>query len=420
MLSILSKNKDSRNLILFITGKGFSVFGSSIYAFAISLYVLKMTGSALNFATSILLGIVPMIIFAPFAGILTDRFSKKGLIVFTDTLNGLLFLTLYTVSANSPLSLEIIYFTTVLLSLFSTLFMVSMEAAKPALVSAEKLLKINTLSKIIDSLSAILGPILGGIAFAIFDMRFFLLINAVSFLFSACTEMFFKFNTCLNFEKNKPKTSLWIELKEGIYYLNASREIKKFTSVFIFINFFLGFALQVPLPYIVNNVLMLSPRWYGMINGAFPVGLIAGALIVEKIMSRFNYDKILLNMVWIMAACSITVGVPLLISWPKEWIGILYLLIMFILGITIALIDIPIAYILQDILPEYIRGRILSLVASVVKIFLPLGLFLSGILIQSISVYYLPILGGVLALLYSCIFHYFANNKKAACPASEK
>lgn len=420
MFSMPLKNTDSRNIILFITGKGVSVFGSSIYTFAISLYVLKITGSALNFATTILLGIVPMIFFAPFAGIMTDRFSKKKLIVITDTLNGLLFLTLFIISINKPLSLVTIYATTVLLSLFSTLFMVSLEAAKPTLVSAEKLLKINAISKMIDSLSAILGPILGGIAFAIFDIRFFILINAVSFIFSACTEMFFKFNSNLELEKTKIKASLWIELKEGIHYLNASREIKKLTSVFIFINFFLGFALQVPLPYIINTILMLSPKWYGVINSAFPVGLIMGSLIVEKIMSKLDYNKILMSMVLIMAVCSILIGIPLFVSWPYEWIGLLYCLTMFTFGITIALIDIPITYILQDIVPEYIRGRILSLVSSLVKIFLPLGLILSGILVQSISAYYLPILGGVLALLYSFGYHYFITRKSVTLPATEK
>ncbi len=420
MFSMPLKNTDFRNLILFITGKGVSVFGSSIYTFAISLYVLKMTGSALNFATTVLLGILPMILFAPFAGILTDRFSKKKLIVITDTLNGLLFLTLFIISAKNPLTLMIIYTTTVLLSLFSTLFMVSMEAAKPSLVSAEKLLKINAISKMIDSLSAILGPILGGIAFALFDIRFFILINAVSFIFSAFTEMFFKFNSTHAINLDIKKNSLWDELREGIQYLKASEELKKLTSVFIFINFFLGFAIQVPLPYIVNTLLKLSPEWYGIINSAFPVGLIMGSIIVEKIMSKFNYNGILMSMVLIMSICSILIGAPLFISWAPSEIGFLYCLIMFVFGIAIALIDIPISYILQDTVPEYIRGRILSLISSLVKIFLPLGLILSGILVQSISAYYLPILGGALALLYSYGYHYFITRKNITVHATEE
>ncbi|GAU75822.1 MFS transporter [Fusibacter sp. 3D3] len=412
MLSNSSKNVDSRNLILFITGKGVSVFGSSIYTFAISLYVLKITGSAFNFATTLLLGILPMILFAPFAGIMTDRFSKKALIVCSDSLNGLLFLSLFILSINKSLSVTAIYFTTVLLAIFSTLFMVSMEAAKPALVSPEKRLRINAISKIIDSLSAILGPILGGIAFALFDIRFFILINALSFLFSAGSELFLKFKPSMPLEAKAKKVSPWVELKEGIQYLNASGEIKKLTSVFIFINFFLGFSIQVPLPYIINTVLMLSPKWFGLINSAFPVGLITGSLLVEKIMAKFDYNKILMSMVLIMAICSILIGIPLLLSWPSTGIGVLYGLIMFTFGITIALIDIPIMYILQDIVPEYILGRILSLVSSLVKLFLPLGLILSGLLLQSLSAYALPILGGILALLYSFGYHYFVTIRK--------
>lgn len=409
MLSTYFKNKESKNLILFILGKGISVFGSSIYTFAISLYVLKVTGSALNFATTLLLGILPMIIFSPFAGLIVDRFPKKMIIVGTDFLNGMLFFILYLSSMNQPLSIGAIYITTVLLSIFSTLFALSMESSKPLLVSADKLLKINAVSKMIDSLSAILGPILGGMAFAIFDIRLFIAINALSFVFSAITECFFTFQK----RQTKPEvhSSVSQALNEGIQYFRASSELKKLTSVFIFINFFLGFSIQVPMPFIINSVLTLSPKWYGVINSAFPIGMVLGSLVVEKIMAKVDYNKLLMAMVVLMALCALFVGIPLVLPLSRVFIGFIYIGIMFLLGIAIALIDIPIMFILQSSVPEYIRGRIMSLITSLVKIVLPISLIISGALLQTLPSYYLPILGGVFALVYSFIYYVISNKK---------
>ncbi|MBN2222419.1 MAG: MFS transporter, partial [Vallitaleaceae bacterium] len=68
--------KEKRNIYLFTSGKAVSIFGSSIYSFAISLHVLKITGSALNFATTLMLSVIPMILISPIAGVVADRVPK--------------------------------------------------------------------------------------------------------------------------------------------------------------------------------------------------------------------------------------------------------------------------------------------------------------------------------------------------------
>ena len=68
-----------KNMILYFTGSFLSNVGSGIYSFAIGLYILKITGSALNFALSMALGIVPRIILSPVAGTIADKFDRKKL-----------------------------------------------------------------------------------------------------------------------------------------------------------------------------------------------------------------------------------------------------------------------------------------------------------------------------------------------------
>ncbi|EOP69226.1 MFS transporter [Bacillus cereus] len=81
-------NQELKNICLYVIGKTISIFGSSIYSFALGLYVLQITGSALNFAITLILGTIPMIVMNPFAGVIADKVDKKKLVVCMDLLSG--------------------------------------------------------------------------------------------------------------------------------------------------------------------------------------------------------------------------------------------------------------------------------------------------------------------------------------------
>ncbi|KFN03883.1 putative membrane protein [Bacillus clarus] len=154
--------KEVKNIYLYSIGKTVSIFGTSICNFALGLYVLQMTGSALSFTVTLVLGIIPMIIINPFAGVIVDKVNKKKLVVFMDILSGILLIVVYIVSTKYELNLLIIYITTFFMTVFTTFFGIGLEAAKPNIVSENMLMSINSISKIIDSISSILGPMLGG------------------------------------------------------------------------------------------------------------------------------------------------------------------------------------------------------------------------------------------------------------------
>lgn len=157
------RNQELRNICLYSIAKTVSLFGSSIYSFTLGLYVLQITGSALNFAISLILGTIPMIVMNPFAGVIADKVDKKKLVICMDLLSGCLLITVYILSSYYGLNLFIIYTTTFFMTVFTTFFGIGLEAVKPNMVTKERLMSINSISKIIDSISLILGPMLGGL-----------------------------------------------------------------------------------------------------------------------------------------------------------------------------------------------------------------------------------------------------------------
>ncbi|MDI7742692.1 MFS transporter [Lysinibacillus fusiformis] len=394
-----------RNLLLYSSGKIISVFGTSIYNFAISFYVLKLTGSALSFTITLLLGILPMIIINPFAGVIADRFNKKKLVILMDFLSGTLLISVYLISSFSGFNLLLIYITAFCLTIFATFFGVGMEAAKPNIVSGNKLMNINSIGKIIDSVSSILGPMLGGMVFAFFDIRIFIIFNGICFIISGLSMTFINFNFNKELEesvKESVKINFIQDIKEGFHYLYERKNMMGLFLILISLNFFLSLAVTIPVPYIINTILELGSTTFGVIQGSLPVGLIAGALFVKKLLEKIPYSVLMKILTLFLSICMVAAGFPLIFegaSFSHLIYGAYYCLLMFCLGIVIAFIDIPIAYFMQKEIPEAYRGRVMSIGISIGKTMTPLAMVVSGFLLELIPPYILPIGGGILYLL---------------------
>ncbi|MEK4742768.1 MULTISPECIES: MFS transporter [unclassified Bacillus (in: firmicutes)] len=399
------RSQELRNICLYSIAKTVSISGSSIYSFALGLYVLQITGSALNFAITLILGTIPMIVMNPFAGVIADKVDKKKLVICMDLLSGCLLITVYILSSYYGLNLFIIYTTTFLMTVFTTFFGIGLEAAKPNIVSKERLMSINSISKIIDSVSLILGPMLGGIVFAVFDIKIFIIINGISFILSGISILFihfklFEFN--INEECPKRRINFIKDIKEGFSYLIEKESLKNTFRILISLNFFLGFAVTVPLPYIINTVLNLSSKQFGIIQGTFPVGMIIGAILVKKITNRFSYSYLLKKLSSMLAVFMIISGIPVLFKSfeVNDFVYVItYCVVMFFLGLIIALIDIPLIYFMQKEIPDEYRGRVLSIGLSIGKMMQPIALALSGLLLNYIPAYTLPIAGGIVFLI---------------------
>ncbi len=403
LIRVLSKKGydkgEIRNIALFSIGKLVSVFGTAIYTFAIGLYVLQLTESGLSFAMTLALGTIPMVVINPFAGVLADRINKKTLVVSMDIANGLLFIIVYLLSSSLGLKLAMVYICTFFMSIFTTIFGISLEIAKPNIVTQKNLMNINAISKIIDSVSSILGPMVGGIVFILIDIRLFTLINGVSFILSGISEIFIDFNyTADIITKEKRPIKITDDMKEGLKYIGATKWLTRLIGIFVSMNFFIGLSITVPLPFIINNVLLLPSRYYGVIQGGFPIGMIIGAFMVKKVRERITYYKLLSILSILISVLMIFIGMPIvLISIPvyDNIYLIYYSLITVIFGGAIALVDIQLFYELQTLIPEEFRGRVLSIVIAIAKAVLPIALIISGIALNSLPAATLPITGGI-------------------------
>ena len=398
---------ENRNIYLFASGKAVSILGSSIFSFAIGLYVLKLTGSALNYAMTLMLSVIPMVVISPIAGVIADRVSKKWLVSGMDFINSILFAALFILSIYRELTLPVIYIAIVLLNVFTTFFGIGIETAKPALVSSEKLIRINSLSKLIDSSATVLGPVIGGVVYAFVEIRALILFSSVAFMISAISEWFIDYEFNLErrldekYEKSEGNKSILSDIIEGWKFFSGNRSLLQLFFLFFMLNMLLGFSVNVPLPYIINEVLRFSSSRFGMINSMFPIGLIIGTLTVEYVMKRIEFRKLLILMNILISIMASVIGLPVILGLDSGMSLAFYCIVNIIIGIAIAYVDVPVMTILQNEVPRELLGRVLSLIMSLVKAMLPVALLCSGALTSRMPVQLIPAAGAVIPFIYS-------------------
>lgn len=416
MIFNFSDIKEIKNYVLYSLGILVSQFGTVLYTFIMSLYVLKTTDSAMYFSINLAISMIPIIFIMPFAGVFADKGNKKFNVILMDLLSGLLLIGLYLYTRNNPLSIGLIYATTLILASFASVFNVSLGAAKVSIVSDENLVLINSTSDIITSITRILGPLLGGLLFVVINIEIFILLNGVSFILSAVSESFIDFRY-QNHEIINEKTNVFEDIKDGYNYVFKRKDLKDLVAIFIIINIAFSLSVIVPLPYIINNVLALSTKSFGIVQAGFPVGIIIGAFIAPKLMKKLSYSVIFTYSLALFSIILLMFGV-ILIAEIGFFSDVFYMLYytgtILITGILVSCIDIPIITYMQTKSDKNYLGRVMAIVISSVKIATPLAYILSGYLLNLIRVEFVALIGSIITFLYFLIMKrkdtYFIEN----------
>jgi hypothetical protein len=288
-----------------------------------------------------------------------------------------------------------------------------MGASIPNIVDDKNLVKMNSLNHAVSSMAQIAGPFLGGLVFAFVDMKLFLLINATSFVLSGISEMFIVFNLNkkpaeegkIEDTKNIKGISRFVEdFKEGIKFVRSKKVLTMIFSFSIFLNFFVSLGISVPYPYIINNVLRMSPTKFGILEAMLPLGMLLGSVAMSIFPEREKKHKLLIGGIMILSIICVLLGMPVV---PKFMVFgemtyfIYYIICLLIGGISVICANIPAFVIMQRETPDNIRGRIFGLLQTLCIGISPIGLILSGLIIEKVPVYILPVFSGIVMIVIS-------------------
>ena len=382
------KNKNFRRLII---GQATSQFGSNMQQFALSLYVLAITGSATIFASIIAISIVPRLVLSPIAGVFGDWFDRKKSIVRLDLLNGVL-IGAYAVYyfLNGSLSLPSIYLLVVLLEITEIFFGCSMAAVVPSMLPKEKLLEANRIKAIVASFSNIASPVLASMMYSFFGIQILLIVNAISFVVSALSEMTIDIPKLNKKPVKLDMKSFVTDLKEGINIVKNTKMIRLIISIGVIINFSLSALFGVGVLYIVLEIMRASEVEYGLITTAMASSMLVGPLLLGKFISKMKVGKLfitsfgLINVfIFLMGILSTEAFLSMFDSnvIPLSILGVL----VFLSGMLSTLVNVSIGTLFDTLVPIEFMGRTASITNLCLLIATPIGQILFGFGIDFLS-----------------------------------
>ncbi len=363
------------NKFLIVPSLAISAIGSSIFSFGAGLYLLSLTGKGGTFATNLILWALPSILLGPFLGVIIDRVSKKKIIILSDILNGTLMLSLYLLW-NIDLDKELlIYIATFLTNSLAFVVMVAFSSSKPEFFHKSWLLKANSITNTIDSISNITGPLLGGVIYLLLGFEFFILINGISFFISAIFECFLRYNLL---EKKKHNG---VNFLNGIKSIIGSKELSLALGVGVLLNLAQGTLLLIPIPYTLKIIFGYSDRVYGIIQGLLPLGLVVNSLVVTR--SNKGIDIYKVHQVFFgFSFVGVIFLLPLYFNLSPLINIMVYSVGMFLFGYLLLYINVAVMTTLQKESRSDLIGQVIGNFVGIVRLILPISLYLGGYLVD--------------------------------------
>ena len=398
----LLKQKDFTLLML---GKLASLLGSNMQQFALSLYVLALTGSATIFASMLSISIIPRLLLSPVAGVFGDWFNRKITIVSLDFLNSII-LALFAVVffINGNLSLLMIYFLVIILEITEIFFDSSMAAVMPSIVKKDDYLEANTLRSLVTSIGLLLAPVLAAIIYGIHGLLLVLIINSVSFLLSAFSELFIKIPKNNNKPENVNLKAFKKDLLEGIRIIRSEKFISTIIGLATIINFSIVPLFSVGLIFIIKEVMLASDFQFGLFQMFLSSSLIVAPLLCSGFIKKIEIGKLsyisflgvsilILLMAIIPSTLLLNNHIPMIVPY------ILIIIITFMIGIFVSIANISILTLFNKVVPLEMMGRTSAVLTLSVTIFIPFGQMLFGYLYDIIAPSYVIGLSGLIIFL---------------------
>lgn len=412
----LLKQKD---FLLLIQGKFVSLMGSQMQSFALSLYVLKVTGSAAKFASVLAVSLIPQIVLGPIAGVFVDWFDRKKLIVYLDILSGIvigIFVVIYKI--NGALSLPSVYILTITMTLISILFNPAINTIIPTIIKKEELVDANGINSFIMSLGSLAAPAIAGVLLGIYGIYAILILNSISFILSSIFEMFINIPKVNKKPEKINYNSFRRDFSEGINFIKSKKIMMNVIMLAVVINFAINPVFNIGLTYISKSILKITDSQYGLLESIFVISMIVAPFLCSIVSKKIKLGKILFLDIFInsilVAIMAIIPSSPFLNLFGNNFLPYISLItIGFLVGLVATIGNIAFNTMLQQVVPLSMMGRVSAVMGTGCMAAIPLGQIIYGFLFDKIEAW--MCVGSSAVILFITILAF----KKVLCNSEE-
>ncbi|MDP4095882.1 MFS transporter [Paenibacillus sp. P96] len=381
-----------------------TLFGNAMLRFALPLYILEQSGNAALFGLVSASAFLPMIILSPIGGMIADRVNKQRMMVTLDFLSAALVLGFMLVNGQVSL-IPLVIVVLVLLYGIHGAYTPAVQASLPLLAKQEQMVSASAVINLVNSLSSLLGPIIGGMLYSAYGLTPILAGGGVSFLIAAVLGLFIR----IAHKKQQASGSMLAiakdDMKRSMRYIMKENPImaKVIGIVFLF-NLFMSAMLIIGLPVLITQTLGLSILHYGVAEAALAAGGLTGGILAgvlgKKLTLRHAYLLLLL-----CAAGSIPMGLVILLGLPAFTCYIVITAMSFLLMIAATIFTVQMFAFVQVQTPPELLGKVISCLMGLTLSAQPIGQAIYGLLFERFAEFSWAIwLGGATVACLIAVF----------------
>lgn len=386
-LSSMSWKKKSS---LFLISQSITMFGSTLVQMAIIWFVAMTTLSGVWVSAFTICAYLPQFLISFLGGVLADRYDKKKLIIISDLVIAIstlgLFFVMPYISNNNAL-LGIVLGISVIRSLGAGIQTPTINATIPLLVPQEKLMKFNGINATMQSIVQFSAPVLAGLILTFSSICFIFLIDVATAVVGITILLFVLFP-----KQERKNTSVWGDMKVGVKYSFSDKFLCKLLitfGVFIFLCVPAGFLASL---FVSRN--FGNEYWYlSAVEIIGFIGMLTGGFIMTTWGGFKNRVKTLF--LGIIAFGILAIGMGIIPSF------IVYLILMFLYGIALTMVQTATTTMIQEKSEPSKMGSVFGVMSAFYSGFLPLGMFAFGPLADLINLKWIMAGSGVLLILLS-------------------
>jgi MFS family permease len=378
-----------RNFRLFWSGQTVSLIGTWMQQVGLGWLALQLTNSAFLVGVVSAAGSFPVLLLSLYGGVVADRYSKLRIVIICQTLLLSEATALWWLTWSGRVNFGWLLTITTIGGFISAFEIPARQAMIVELVSREDLVDAIALNSGGFNLARIVGPSIAAVVLAKFGLAWCFGIDALSY-FAVLGSL-----ARIRLPRWTPVKQLhapFEQLKQGLRYIRSVRSVSGLMGIIAVYSIF-GFQYLTMMPVVARNVLHTGASGYGLLLTFVGIGALAGALSLAGLGARIRRGR-LFN-----ATAYAFPGLTILFSLTRSiHVAALVLVLM---GLTMLINSALANGILQSVVPDELRGRVMATYIFVYVGFTPIGSFIAGAMAKFVGVQWAIFTGGIVMLAYS-------------------
>ncbi len=363
-----------RNFRLFFGGQSISLIGTWMTRLATSWLVYRLTGSAFLLGIVGFSGQIPTFLLAPFAGVWVDRLNRRHVLIVTQILAMLQSFALAVLTLTKHITIHEIIWLSVFQGMINAFDMPGRQAFLVEMVEdRQDLGNAIALNSSMVNMARLVGPSLAGMVIAVSGEGACFLIDGISYLAVIASLLAMRLKTTAI---KRVTASMLVQLREGWDYVAAFFPIRTILTLFALVSL-MGWPFTVLMPVFASKILGGGPHTLGFLMGGVGVGALVSALSLAIRKSVLGLGRMIYIATGLFGVALIFFGLS-----KNFWLS---LVCMLFCGFGMMQQMAASNTIIQTIVDEDKRGRVMSFYTVAFVGMAPFGSLLAGAMAHAIG-----------------------------------